>query len=567
MILSMMIVFPVFCQQEPLREFRATWIATVSNLDWPKYEDRNNPDRQMADLERILDQCELMNLNAVFLQVRSECDALYRSSYEPWSRYLTGTQGQDPGYDPLQFAVGAAHARGIELHVWLNPYRINASTSDGQGYYHSSHVYVEHPEWAMVYSTGKKILNPGLPEVMVYIGEVVRDIITTYPVDGVHFDDYFYSYNGTSNSLDQDQYNAYGNSLSRGDWRRANINQMIETVYRVIQEVNPDIRFGVSPFGIYRNGVPSGISGLDAYSTIYCDPLAWLDQQTVDYITPQMYWPTGGSQDFRKLAAWWSTQVIDRERHLFTGHGIYKMSDNPGNRGDSVTSLQLDQLKDDSNGTIHEEKTYMDSTMNYSTLEGADFTQAGFPATWSLGEIGRQIDIVRLTRPSGGIGISPSEQPGDEADIQWYKPYDYSTGNVFFRASDFDRVQGLAGYLRENKYTHKTLLPEMTWKHTPAPRTPDRLTFDGETIRWEYSGLQSDRFAVYASASDSEAWIVVSNAANLVRTVFEQEIQVSGIEINDNYYVVVTALSASGVESKPSETMSIINQKEIRSRF
>jgi len=534
LILCTVVILRVFSQVETKRELRATWIATVSNLDWPKYEHRNQPDLQKTELIRMLDLYEALNLNAVFLQVRPECDALYNSAYEPWSRYLTWTQGDYPGYDPLQFAIDEAHKRGIELHVWLNPYRINASTNDGGNYYASNHVYVEHPEWAIEYDSGKKILNPGLPEVMSYIGSVVRDIVSNYNIDGVHFDDYFYSYDGTPNSLDQTEYDLYGNGMSRSDWRRDNVNRMIDTVYSVIQQVNPNIRFGVSPFGIYQNGVPSGIYGLDAYSTIYCDPLAWLEDSTVDYITPQLYWPTGGHQDFETLANWWSDKVFANNRHFYAGHGIYRLDNNPGKKSTADLHELKSYFDNQASNTLHEEKLYFDNqSNNYSNLE-KQLKGTGDPvADWTLSQVGLQIDMVRNNQAKNGLG------------------------SVFFRADDFDRVNGLVEYLSDNKYTHIALMPEMTWKTAQTPVTPTNITSSETLLSWNYAGSENDRFAIYMSFDSVDANSIISEPSNLSKLTFNKEVLLSDLNFSNGLYIVITAVSPIGTESNPSEVYSV----------
>ncbi len=511
-------------QTEPKRELRSVWVASVSNIDWPKYADRDKPEQQKTELIRMLELYKSINLNAIFLQVRPECDALYNSAYEPWSRYLTWAQGTNPGYDPLQFAIDEAHKRGIEVHAWLNPYRINASTSDGGSYYHETHIYKEHPEWAIIYDSGKKILNPGRPEVMSYIGNVVRDIVSKYEVDGIHFDDYFYSYDGTPNNLDQAEYDLYAGGIARGDWRRQNVNRMIDTVYKVIQDVNPNVRFGVSPFGIYRDGVPSGISGMDAYSTIYCDPLAWLQQGSVDYLTPQLYWPTGGKQDFETLVNWWSGQVFGNNRHLYPGHGTYRLSDNPAKSG-----------IDDQESSLHESKYYFDNMVpdnNLSQLETSAKGTGDPVATWTLSQIGLQVDLVRLNQSKNGLG------------------------SVFFSAKDFDRVTGLANYMAGNKYTHVTLMPEMTWKSAIDPVAPSNLvsvpTSNGDALSWEYSGNEDVRFAVYLSTETADANEIVANGNNLVMVTYETQVLFSSLNFSNGSHIVVTAISPIGKESTPS---------------
>ncbi|MGH7451691.1 MAG: glycoside hydrolase family 10 protein, partial [bacterium] len=278
----------------PKREFRGAWIATVINLDWPSTPGLA-PGTQRGELMRLLDELQAAGINAVMFQVRSECDAMYASTIEPWSYWLTGGQGRAPSpfYDPLQFAVQEAHKRGMELHAWLNPYR---SVREIGSYANAAnHVSVQHPEW-LFRAGNTRVLDPGLPMVRAYVTSVVMDVVNRYDVDGIHFDDYFYPYppDQISNQDDATFANYSRGFTNRGDWRRDNVNLLIKMIHDSIQVVKPYVKFGISPFGIWRNGIPTGITGLDAYNTIYCDALAWLQQQTIDYLTPQLYWPFGG---------------------------------------------------------------------------------------------------------------------------------------------------------------------------------------------------------------------------------------------------------------------------------
>jgi len=533
-ILLVLIDFPLNAQLEPKQELRATWVATVSNIDWPKNSDRGNAAAQQADLIKMLDLYKSINLNAVFLQVRPECDALYNSSYEPWSRYLSSNQGDDPGYDPLQFAIDEAHKRGIELHAWINPYRINASTSDGGSYYHPTHVYSEHPEWAIEYDGGKKILNPGRPEVMTYIGSVIRDLVSNYHIDGVHFDDYFYAYGGTASSLDATEYSAYGDGMTLADWRRDNVNRLMDTVYRVIQEVNPNIRFGVSPFGIYRPGVPSGISGMDAYNTIYCDPLAWLQDGNVDYLTPQQYWPTGGGQDFETLTNWWANQIHSYGRHYYPGQGTYRLDDNPG----------LKKSSQDKTG-LHETKYYFDMYLNedgkmqnLSMMEESLKKATSDPvAAWTLGQIGEQIDIIRNNHEKNALGC------------------------VNFSAKDFTRVFGLADYLSAEKYKHKSLVPDMTWKTGTTPVAPSNLNTslinNTYFLTWDYTQETNDRYAIYAGDAALTAAQITADASNLQAICFDKQTSLENLMISQGTSIVVTTVASRGKESNPGNKYTL----------
>jgi uncharacterized lipoprotein YddW (UPF0748 family) len=318
-------------QDFPLkREFRGAWIATVINLDWPSSPGLDSG-FQRGELIRLLDELQAAGINAIMFQVRSECDAMYVSAIEPWSYWLTGGQGRAPSpfYDPLEFAVQEAHKRGMELHAWFNPYR---SVREVGSYTNAAnHVSVLHPDWILTFQrVNLKLLDPGLPQVRQYLTSVVMDVVNRYDVDGVHFDDYFYPYPDNVRSFsgitteDNATFASYSRGFTnRGDWRRDNINLLIKMIHDSIQVVKPFVKFGLSPFGIWRNGVPAGIVGLDAYNTIYCDALAWLQQQTIDYLTPQLYWPFGGGQDYGKLMPWWASQI--NGRHLYPGQAVYRI--------------------------------------------------------------------------------------------------------------------------------------------------------------------------------------------------------------------------------------------------
>jgi uncharacterized lipoprotein YddW (UPF0748 family) len=307
------------------REFRGAWIATVTNLDWPSFG--SSVQKQKDDLIALLDQLAFDGINAVILQIRPECDAFYQSPYEPWSYWLTGNQGSPPipFYDPLQFAVEEAHKRGMEIHAWFNPYR--AERSVGNYSLASNHVSIQHPDWSFI-AGSLKMLNPGLREVREWNVKVITDVVRRYDIDGVHMDDYFYPY--PPNAITNQDYATF-TADPRGftniaDWRRDNVNLLIKMIYDSIQQVKPWVKFGMSPFGIWKNGVPSGISGLDAYSTIYCDAVQWLQAKTIDYITPQLYWGYGGGQDYAKLQPWWATQL--NGRHFYPGLATYSVSAN-----------------------------------------------------------------------------------------------------------------------------------------------------------------------------------------------------------------------------------------------
>ena len=355
------VLFATAAQSQPAKhEFRGAWIASVVNLDWPSCQSCSSASQQ-AELVSILDGLEAAGVNAVVFQVRTESDALYNSPFEPWSYWLTGSQGTapDPYYDPLAFAVDEAHTRGMELHAWINPYRADRGDSYSKA---ASHVTNTNPEWLLSFSTGIRILDPGLPEVRDRVASIVGDIARRYDIDGLHYDDYFYPYPGTGfsgiSNEDDATYALHNRGIvDRGDWRRDNVNLLVAQIQDTLQAVRPDVVHGVSPFGIWKSGTPSGISGLDAYSVIYADAVAWLDAQDVDYISPQLYWSSqrvvGGSfnrQRFTTLAAWWEGQR--NERHLYPGLAAYRAGNTGYEAGEIPTQIRYTQGQAGIDGTV-----------------------------------------------------------------------------------------------------------------------------------------------------------------------------------------------------------------------
>ena len=308
-----------------MREYRAAWVATVGNIDWPS-SNRLSVAAQKAELTAILDRAAKLKLNAVIFQVRPGCDALYASTIEPWSEYLTGEMGKapEPFYDPLAFAIDEAHKRGLELHAWFNPYR--ARHASAQSPVSPNHVSKTRP--SLVREYGRYLwLDPGEKAVQDYSLSVVMDVVRRYDVDGVHFDDYFYPYKERGRDgkeldfPDDASWERYGKNsgFSRDDWRRENVNRFIERVYSSVKSAKPWVKFGVSPFGIWRPGNPPQIKGFDAYASLYADARKWLEKGWVDYFAPQLYWAIEPpEQSYPVLLKWWAQQNA-RHRHLVPG--------------------------------------------------------------------------------------------------------------------------------------------------------------------------------------------------------------------------------------------------------
>lgn len=305
------------------REFRAAWVATVANINWPSKRNLTT-EQQKQEAIQLLDMLETNNFNAVIFQVRPSADALYKSNYEPWSYFLTGETGKSPYpyYDPLEFWVEEAHKRGLELHVWLNPYRAHHSSG---GAVTSESMVKKSPDNIVRLKNGMYWFDPADKRTQDHVSNVVKDIVTRYDIDGVHFDDYFYpyaSYNGGADFPDSKTWNQYiknGGKLSRADWRRENVNYIIERIYKEIKKEKPFVKFGISPFGIWKPGYPAGITGSSQYDELYADAKLWLNKGWVDYFSPQLYWPIESKgQSFPKLLEWWKSENT-HNRHLWPG--------------------------------------------------------------------------------------------------------------------------------------------------------------------------------------------------------------------------------------------------------
>jgi uncharacterized lipoprotein YddW (UPF0748 family) len=345
-----------------MREFRGVWVASVRNIDWPSRPGLP-PSLAKAELVALLDRAVAVGLNAVVFQVRPAGDALYASKIEPWSAYLTGTQGLAPAplWDPLQFAVEQAHARGLELHAWFNPYR--AKDPSAKGPLARTHIARRHPELVKKYGT-QLWMDPGEPEVRAEMLRVVLDVVKRYDIDGVHLDDYFYPYperrpNGSTEFPDERSWKKYkksGGKLSRDDWRRSNVDNLIRDLHEQIAKLKPWVKFGISPFQLWRPGYPESVtSGLDAYSTLYADSRKWFMNGWVDYLSPQLYRRVDEERSYSVLLRWWAAQNVQR-RHLWPG--IYTSGVRTGDatewrRGEIVAQVLATRDQPSVDGELH----------------------------------------------------------------------------------------------------------------------------------------------------------------------------------------------------------------------
>lgn len=440
-------MFNTVAAVSPKREMRSTWFTTVWGIDWPLTQGATSSaqTKQKAEMIEYLDGFVNTNMNGSCFQVRSMADAMYPSQYAPWSSYLSGTRGKDPGWDPLAYFVEESHKRGLEAYVWLNPYRWSTGTSWTTSF---------DQEWlnndmiiAGTSNTSYKTFNPALPETRQHIVDVVNEILDNYAIDGILFDDYFYASGGTTESSsapDYDDYKASGTTMSIGDWRRANVNQMVKDVYDAIQAKRPDVRFGISPAGVAgsssysKYGLPSpssyGVKASDwQYAQIYSDPLAWLKAGTIDFISPQMYWPTTHSTaPYEPLVKWWSYVGNFYGRHFYASQESADLGDDG-------------ELSNDNSG-------------------------------WN--EMANQTELTRQYNENNAPGII-------------YYSAKYING---------PEKSGLGDYMKTNKFTHKSLTPVVTWKTKTNYGKVANLTSAGTTLSWSAvtNGNAIIRYTVYA---------------------------------------------------------------------
>lgn len=417
------------------REVRSVWMATVWALDWPS--STSSTTAQKNEMVKYLDVLQKNNFNAVYFQVRTMSDAFYKSSYEPWSSYLTGTRGKDPGWDPLAFVVEECHKRGMECHAWVNPYRFstgsNWSTAQDQALKSAGMLL------AYTKSDGKTttIMNPGLESVRKRIVDVCKEIISNYDVDGLVFDDYFYPEGipVTSSAGDYDLWQESGASMTFGDWRRNNVNQMVADVYKMVQQQKPYVRFGISPAGAAcTSAAVAAKHGIDRcpvasdwqYDGIFSDPVAWLEAGTIDYISPQLYWKTNHKTNpFGPMTKWWSYVAKHFGRHHYASHSI--------------------------------------SFLNSSNTTG----------DWE--EIGKQVQFSR--------DYTENEAPG----AVFYSAA-YVTGK---------KQSGFGEWLQVNKFQNKALTPAIDWKKSDLEKVQvSALSKRATVLSW--AGVDNVRYSVYA---------------------------------------------------------------------
>ncbi len=356
-----------FAQPKP--EFRGVWMASVDNIDWPQ-KGQWNPDSQKKEYIRQIDLHKQNGMNAVIVQVRPAADAFYPSPYEPWSQWLTGTQGKPPVpfYDPLQFTIDEAHKRGFEYHAWVNPYRANFAI--GKASIAANHITRLHPEWFLSYG-GTLYFDPGNKDAQAWVVAVMKDLVTRYDIDALHMDDYFYPYRIAGKEFpDTASYRIYGAGMNKDDWRRSNVDSVILQLSLVIHQAKPWVKFGISPFGVWRNKSkdPDGSNtqaGQTNYDDLYADVLLWLRKGWIDYVAPQIYWEfTQPHAPFEPILKWWNEHSYGR--HCYVGLGIYRAGSSPAWRDVTLIPRQIDSSRAQPNvqGQIYFSSTSFDRNPN-----------------------------------------------------------------------------------------------------------------------------------------------------------------------------------------------------------
>jgi uncharacterized lipoprotein YddW (UPF0748 family) len=415
---------------KPLEEFRAAWIATVDNINWPSKPGLTSAEQQKEAIG-ILDRLQSLNFNAVIFQVRPQADALYQSELEPWSYFLTGEQDKlpDPFYDPLIFWIEEAHKRGMELHAWLNPYRAHHFKGKSNS---SRSILQKNPELVVSLKEGYYWMDPSLKETQDRTSTVVMDIIKRYDVDGIHFDDYFYpypSYNGTEDFPDDSSWNIYlkqGGKMTRSDWRRDAVNTLIERLYKEIKAEKKHVKFGLSPFGIWKPGYPASIEGFDQHEKLYADAKLWLNKGWIDYFSPQLYWPTGKiAQSFPILLGWWQEENT-HQRHLWPGINIGTDKNGVANNPEIISEIMISRaMLPKSTGVVH---WHGGSVINNPTLskllqEGIYKSPALVPASpWlqSTAPLSPAVSIITAVDT-----VEVSWTPKDNKAVRWVLYFQY----------------------------------------------------------------------------------------------------------------------------------------------
>lgn len=466
--LLLLTCFCTYCQKNrslsksPKHEFRAVWIATVENIDWPK-RGQYNSEQQKQDFIRILDEHKRSNLNAVMVQIRDACDSYYARSVEPWSEFLTGVQGKfpNPFYDPLSFMITEAHDRNLEFHAWLN---LNRATFRRATSVTPDHISNRKPEWMLTYD-GQKLLNFGIPEVRDYITNVVVDIVKHYDVDGIHFDDYFYPYQVTGQTLkDEATFRKYNGGFTNiEDWRRNNTDLLILQISEAIKKTKSHVKFGISPFGVWKNyssQTPEGSrtqAGQTSYGHLYADTRKWLQQGWIDYIAPQIYFDRKHPKvSYTELSKWWMENAFGK--HLYIGHGAYKIKSG-WSLSEAPAQIRLDrQYPQIDGGLFFSSKSLTENYGGFQDSLRVDFYRqpAIIPSMpWKDNIPPLAPQKVIITRNETGLPVltwQPGEKATDGNENTYFAVYRFERAET----PDFQKVEKILYVGRKNTFIDTT---------------------------------------------------------------------------------------------------------------
>lgn len=528
LLLFLSVIFSLSLFAAPKYEFRATWFTTVTNIDWPS-KSNLTVDQQKAELTNLLDQLAASNINAVCFQVRGRSDAYYKSNYEPWAKELTNTLGQDPGYDPLKFAIEEAHKRGMELHAWINPFRVSTTTNNRLTENDINSLYKAPTgktklqwSWVLAYNNGSftgQIIDPGVPDAREYVVNVLMDIVTHYDIDGVVMDDYFYAYGGTTTE-DQTSQDTYydankvvdmdGDGDKLDDWRRSNVDAVIADFSSKVRAAKPWVRFGMGPGGIwtmqskaaaaYGIQLPNNIVGADLYEQLACNTVEWIKNGWVDYVNPQIYWATtAAKQDYDVLCKWWAKDVCEhfseqlpgnQRVHFYPSHAGYKVF----------------EFKDKEKGERYE----------------------GFGANEAEGTL-EMIEQIRSNRENLSSGY---------------------TGSVYFKNKDF---LDMSSEIKAACYQQKVLVPPMAWKATEDLVAPNTLRISGKTLTWAHDNANVTRFTVYIYPKGVRCNQAVEDVNYLQSVVYGKSFTLPNSFDVTTHNVAVRSYDRYGVEHAAAE--------------
>ncbi|MFD2614274.1 family 10 glycosylhydrolase [Paenibacillus gansuensis] len=436
-------------QAAPKREMRAAWIATVDNVDWPAKGVVTEAE-QKASFIAMLDQMESAGINAVIMQVKPTSDSFYPSQYGPWSEWLTGVQGKDPGYNPLAFMLEEVHKRNMEFHAWFNPYRISLQSDVTK--LTADHPARLHPDWVVSYG-GKLYYNPGVPAAKAFIQDSIMEVVNGYDIDAVHFDDYFYPYPVTGVDFPDDaQYQQYGAGFAnKADWRRNNVNTFVQEISAKIKQAKSHVKFGISPFGIWKNKStdPAGsdTNGLSSYDAIYADSKKWIDEEWIDYITPQIYWYLGYSPAaYDKLTEWWSGAVQGKHVQLYSGQAIYRIGSGDGWMSPDEVPNQIKYNRNFENvqgSMFFSAKWFAENPLGFTDRLKHDLYRypALVPAMPWIDSAAPAAAVVESAVSRGAAGVELKWKDAAGSDAAYYVVYRFD-GNTAGALDDPSRIVG-----------------------------------------------------------------------------------------------------------------------------